>query len=76
MIHNFESVPVPLWRWRKANKDLQRYLRTGDLEAARKEAHTLLSFLIKMGLVDEPDRLAPDRSSGDPPDSSILKRLG
>lgn len=55
MVHKRTKVSV--WHWRKANIALQQSLRAGDMDGAKRCAHTLLHYLEEMGLLDDSDRL-------------------
>ena len=47
-----EKAPVSIWKYRKANNCMQACLREGNREEAKKWAHTLLSYLHEMGLIE------------------------
>lgn len=51
-----KRTKVSLRHWKTCNEALQKALRDGDIVDAKRQAHTLLSYLGEMGLLDELDR--------------------
>lgn len=47
---------VSLFHWRKTVQAMSSAMRDGDRKEASKHAHTLLSYLTEMGLLDDLDR--------------------
>lgn len=69
-----EKAPVSIWKYRKANSCMQACLREGNMEEAKKWAHTLLSYLTEMGLLDEPRRQAVNNSHRDISNGMVSER--
>jgi hypothetical protein len=63
-----KRTKVSLRHWKNANIALQQSLRAGDMDGARRYAHTLLTYLSEMGLINDNDRLG---NSGNLSDSHI-----